>query len=63
MEDISYRHGDHICPFTGIHVDYVWSDHDRPGVLNSCVNCNDVETVPMSLRDLQAKRIKEDQSI
>jgi len=48
------------CPITGEQIpeDFIWTDHERKGVLNACSACND--NLPMTLQELQEKRIEED---
>jgi hypothetical protein len=48
------------CPFTLSAIDHTWSDHDRPGVFNSCVECNPespmARGVAVNLHELNERR-------
>ena len=59
-ERTHYRH-EHgqPCPLTGaVPVVEIFSDHDRPGVFNSCIHCNAEGNVGLAdrLRRLNAER-------
>jgi hypothetical protein len=55
--DVNYFHKDHICPFTNKHTKFVWTDHDLPGVLNSCKHCTGEDrTLGQMLWELNEQR-------
>lgn len=51
----------YICPFTGKEVYHVWSNHDLPGLFNSCEHCTgDHRTIGQKLHELNEARKNEE---
>jgi len=50
-----------VCPITGKHADFVWSDRDRGGACNCCVHCTGEHRTPGGmLHALQTRRQREE---